>query len=83
MKHYVKSRLSRKGQITLPKPVRAALGLAPGEEVVFELRPGEAVLRPYRRVPLETLLGRVSGKRAFPGEEEEARAREAVWAREG
>jgi AbrB family looped-hinge helix DNA binding protein len=79
----VKSRLSRKGQITLPKPVRAALGLAPGEEVVFELRPGEAVLRPCRRVPLETLLGRLGGKRAFPGEEEEARAREAVWVREG
>jgi AbrB family looped-hinge helix DNA binding protein len=79
----VKSRLSSKGQITVPKPVREALGLAPGEEVVFELRQGEAVLRPRRRVPLEDLLGRLGGKRPFPGEEEETRAREAAWAREG
>jgi AbrB family looped-hinge helix DNA binding protein len=79
----VKSRLSSKGQITVPKRVREALGLAPGEEVVFELRQGEAVLRPRRRVPLENLLGRLRGKRPFPGEEEETRAREAAWAREG
>ncbi|MFZ5993074.1 MAG: AbrB/MazE/SpoVT family DNA-binding domain-containing protein [Deinococcota bacterium] len=78
----VKSRLSSKGQITLPKPVREALGLAPGAEVVFELRQGEAVLRPRRQVPLEALLGRLGGKSAFPGEEEEGRAREAAWVRE-
>ena len=55
----VKSRVSSKGQITLPKAIREALGLRPGEEVVFELREGGAFLRPRRRVPLEALLGRV------------------------
>lgn len=58
------------------------MGLAPGEEVVFELRKGEAVLRPRRQVPLEVLLGRLGGEPTFPGEEEEGRAREAAWARE-
>jgi AbrB family looped-hinge helix DNA binding protein len=76
----VKSRLSSKGQVTVPKPVREALGLAPGEEVVFEVREGEAVLRPRRRVPLEALLGRLKGGRPFPGEEAERRAREETWA---
>ncbi|BFH76587.1 AbrB/MazE/SpoVT family DNA-binding domain-containing protein [Thermus thermophilus] len=78
----VKSRVSSKGQITLPKAIREALGLHPGEEVVFELREGGAFLRPRRRVPLEALLGRLKGKRGFPGEEAERRAREEAW-REG
>ena len=78
----VKSRLSSKGQITVPKPVREALELHPGEEVVFELREGEVVLRPRRQVPLEALLGRLKGARAFPKEEEERRIREAAWVRE-
>ena len=50
--------------------------------VVFELREGGAFLRPRRRVPLEALLGRLKGKRGFPGEEAERRAREEAW-REG
>ena len=78
----VKSRISSKGQITLPKRIRDALGLAPGEEVVFELREGEVVLKPRRRVPLEDLLGRLKAKRPFPGEAAERRAREQAWARE-
>jgi len=76
----VKSRISSKGQVTLPKAIREALGLRPGEEVVFELRNDEVVLRPRRRVPLEALLGRLKGERGFPGEEKEKRAREAAWA---
>jgi len=75
----VKSRISSKGQITLPKAIREALGLRPGEEVVFELRDDEVVLRPRRRVPLEALLGRLKGEPGFPGEEEEKQAREAAW----
>lgn len=76
----VKSRLSSKGQVTIPKPVREALGLSPGEEVVFEIREGEAILRPRRRVPLEALLGRLGGRQPFPGEEGEVQAREEAWA---
>lgn len=39
------STLTQKGQVTVPKGVRDALGLRPGTRVTFELREGEAVLR--------------------------------------
>lgn len=76
----VKGKISSKGQITLPKRVREALGVGPGEEVTFEVREGEVVLRAHKRVPLRDLLGRFRGQAAYPGEEEERRAREAAWA---
>ncbi|WP_084584800.1 AbrB/MazE/SpoVT family DNA-binding domain-containing protein [Thermus tengchongensis] len=75
----VKSKVSSKGQITLPKRVREILGVGPGEEVAFEVREGEVVLRARKRVPLEALLGRLRGLAAYPGEEEERRVREAAW----
>jgi AbrB family looped-hinge helix DNA binding protein len=39
-------RVTVKGQVTIPKPVRRSLGIKPGSEVEFVLREGEAVLRP-------------------------------------
>ncbi|MDA8065256.1 MAG: AbrB/MazE/SpoVT family DNA-binding domain-containing protein [Thermaerobacter sp.] len=42
-----------KGQITLPKRVRDGLGLRRGDEVEFELRNGEAVIR--KKLPAEAL----------------------------
>lgn len=36
--------LTSKGQITLPKPIRQALGVTTGGKVVFELRHGEVVV---------------------------------------
>jgi AbrB family looped-hinge helix DNA binding protein len=40
------SRVSAKGQVTLPKPVRDEMGIAPGGEVTFERLPsGELVVR--------------------------------------
>ena len=40
------SRVSTKGQVTIPKPVRDALGIAPGSAVEFEVTPsGDVVLR--------------------------------------
>ena len=38
-------KVTRKGQITLPKEVREALGLVPGSQVEFALEPGRGVLR--------------------------------------
>lgn len=38
-------RVTEKGQVTIPKPVRRSLGIEPGSEVEFVLREGEAVLR--------------------------------------
>ena len=55
--------VTSKGQVTIPKPVRDRLGIAPGNAVDFELRPdGQVVLvkvdggRPISR--FEPLRGR-------------------------
>lgn len=43
--------VTSKGQVTIPKRVREALGITPGSAVEFELRAeGEAVLIPVGRV---------------------------------
>jgi len=42
---YGVSTLTKKGQGTVPKDVRDALGLRPGMRVMFEMREGEVVLR--------------------------------------
>ena len=44
----MRSRLSSKGQVTIPKEVRESLGLEPGDHVTFELITGDAVI--LRRV---------------------------------
>ncbi len=55
------SRVSAKGQVTLPKPVRDEMGIAPGGEVMFERLPsGELVVRARHESAL-SLLGMLSG----------------------
>ncbi|MHA6693975.1 AbrB/MazE/SpoVT family DNA-binding domain-containing protein [Homoserinimonas sp. A520] len=41
-----------KGQVVIPKEIRDALGIKPGQEVVFERRGDEVVLRSAPRAPL-------------------------------
>lgn len=45
--------VTSKGQITIPKEIRDALGLAPGTQVEFDYHDGVAVLR--KKVPTEAL----------------------------
>ncbi|HVB09063.1 MAG TPA: AbrB/MazE/SpoVT family DNA-binding domain-containing protein [Bacillota bacterium] len=47
------ARVTAKGQVTLPKRVRDALGIRPGTEVEFEVQEGRAILR--RRPPAAAL----------------------------
>ena len=48
--------MTSKGQMTLPKDVRDALGLKPGDKVDIVKQGGYYVLRP-RNVPVESLAG--------------------------
>lgn len=43
--------VTSKGQVTLPKKIRDALGIGPGSEVDFDLAEGGVLLR--KRVPAE------------------------------
>ena len=44
-----RSIVTTKGQVTIPKHVRETLGIREADVVEFELRAGEAVLRPVSR----------------------------------
>lgn len=44
----LRRRLGPKGQVVVPKDVRDFLNVAPGSEVVFEVREDSAVLKPTR-----------------------------------
>ena len=43
------SKLTSKAQTTIPQPVRAALGLQPGDELLYEIIDGRVMLTKARR----------------------------------
>lgn len=51
------SRLSTKGQVTLPKSIRAARAWTPGTEFVVEETREGVLLRPTARTPLDQVAG--------------------------
>ena len=78
----VKGTISRKGQVTVPKEIRKALGLEPGSRVRFELKDGYAVLLPEPKSRVDALFGALRSDIPFPGIEEEEAAIERAWAEE-
>ena len=52
------ARITSKGQITVPKAVRHALGLKPGDKVVFEQEGEEICVRPVR---VQSMFARYRG----------------------
>jgi antitoxin PrlF len=64
----MKSTVSSKGQITVPKIVRTRYALEPGTEVEFELREDGALLRKKRgaRHPIWDAVGTLRGKFRWP-----------------
>jgi len=66
----VSARLSSKGQVTIPRAVREALSLEEGDEVVFRVEGGRAVIA--RSADLLALAGSVTvpaAKRGTPWNE--------------
>ncbi|MBA4070739.1 MAG: AbrB family transcriptional regulator [Gemmatimonas sp.] len=52
--------MTSKGQITIPKTVREALGLFDGTRVDFEILPDGSALLRAKRQPLESIIGAFS-----------------------
>jgi antitoxin PrlF len=70
----MKSRLSSKGQVTVPAAVRDQLGLTPGTAVEFVVREGEAVLRKRAAAdPVQQVYGRLKLQRDVDGLVDEMR----------
>jgi AbrB family looped-hinge helix DNA binding protein len=42
----LKSKVGPKGQAVIPKEIRDMLGIAPGDEIIFEVAHGEARIKP-------------------------------------
>jgi AbrB family looped-hinge helix DNA binding protein len=58
------AKVTSKGQITVPKHVRAKLGLAPSDELEFVEEEGQFVIRKrVRRSPFDRYLGYLARKR--------------------
>jgi AbrB family looped-hinge helix DNA binding protein len=54
----MKSIVSEKGQVTIPKPLRDSLAIGPGTELEFEEEHGKLVARRVsKRDPLSALVG--------------------------
>jgi len=47
----ITSKLTSKAQTTIPQPVRAALGLVEGDELVYQIEDGRAVVTKARSRP--------------------------------
>jgi len=72
------STVTTKGQVTIPKPIRDALGIVPNDRVAF-IREGERVLlQPLRT--LKAFRGAVKTKGPISFIEERAQAKAAVAA---
>lgn len=56
------SRVTAKGQTTIPKEIRERLGTKPGDRVAFILRGEEGILRPVKGTLLE-LQGSIAPRR--------------------
>ncbi|MGB9454579.1 MAG: AbrB/MazE/SpoVT family DNA-binding domain-containing protein [Bryobacteraceae bacterium] len=56
----IKVRITSKGQVTIPQEIRNRLGLLPHTKVEFELAGDHARIRKARRLPGESVRGRLA-----------------------
>ena len=64
------SRMTSKGQVTIPAEVRKALDIEQGDDLVFEVSSNQtARLRVIKRQQLSDLYGSLRATRPFPGKE--------------
>jgi len=64
-----KTKITFKGQVTIPKEIREALTIQEGDSVIFEVQGDHAVLKPLRKKSLADFYGVLSATRPYPGSE--------------
>jgi len=72
--------ITSKGQITIPKDVRQALGLKAHDQAIFTVEGNRAILTPVRKRSIMELHGALPTTVPFPGHQE---IREEVRRRRG
>jgi len=73
------TRLSSKGQIVIPQPVRERHQLRPGDDLIlFELSNGDIVLR-HARVPKRSLVWHLRRLQGLGLKRSRERVREVAW----
>lgn len=64
----LKTRLTSKGQVTIPAAVRHKLNIQPGDDLLFEINPdGEIKVRALKRKRLTELYASLPVQRPYPG----------------
>ncbi len=61
------TKITLKGQVTIPRRVRQALGLRPHDRVMFLVEGERAFLIPVRKRSLMALYGSLPATKPFPG----------------
>jgi AbrB family looped-hinge helix DNA binding protein len=59
--------VTAKGQITIPKSIREALGITTQDRVLFVMEGDRVILVPLHRHPLSHLYGALPATRSYPG----------------
>ena len=66
--------VTSKGQITIPKNVRDALGIREHDRVIIFVEGDKAIMKPVRKRSLEELRGVLKGRVPYQGREAEREA---------
>jgi antitoxin PrlF len=56
-----------KGQVTIPKAIRRALGIQERDSLLFRIEDGRLVVTPLPHRPLSELYGALPATRPYPG----------------
>lgn len=78
----LRSKVTSKGQTTIPMEVRKALKLRPGDRIAYDVTNGQAILR--RQPGIEAVAGILRGKfkRPMVSPKLEKQMAQLAWARE-